>query len=153
MNFQKSNDTEEVSEDMRVAFLLHGSTTDEMWYNVDNIEWGTKVDEADSITKQGLKVKNKAIMLSELFRYMSWDDEKIPEAVSNRFSELTLKEYKSAIEIIQLILTSIEYSTGFSSVENNGKMDFEALTKYLTSYRKKMSLFREDPEGYLGIEK
>ncbi len=150
--FQEQDKLSEVSEDLRVAFLLHGSTPDDMWYNVDNIEWGNETDEEGKVTSQGLKIKDKKIMLSELFEYLTWDDEKIPNRISEEFMDLTLKEYKSAVHVIWLVLTSIEYSDWLSEVENNGKMDFEALDKYLVSYRKKMRLFRENPNDFLGSE-
>ncbi len=152
LNFQDNEDLSDVSENLRVALLLHGSTSNEMWYHVDNIEWGNEINEEDKIIKQGLKVKDKDIMLSELFKYMTWDDEKIPKNVSDRFSSLDIKEYKSAIHIIWLLLKSIEHSTWLSSVENNGKMDFEELQKYLVSYKKKINSFRKDPNDFLGIE-
>ncbi len=152
LSFQEKQNLSEVSEDLRVALLLHGSTPPEMWYNVENIEWGNEQSKKNKISIQGLKIKGKDIMLSELFEQITWDEEKIPNRVSERFTELTIDEYKSAIHIIWLILKGIEYSDSLSQVENNGVMDFEQLDRWLVSYRKKMNLFRENPNVFLGIE-
>ncbi len=153
LTFQEEHALQEVSEDLRVALLLHGSTPPEMWYNVENIEWGSKRNDENEIETQGLKIKNKNIMLSELFEQMTWDDEKVPSRVSEFFPNITTEEYKSASHIMWLILKSIEYSDWLAKVENMGKMDFEQLEKLLVSYRKKMKLFRENPNKFLGKEK
>jgi len=150
--FQEADKLSEVSEDLRVAFLLHGSTPNTMWYHVDNIEWGNEVDEENEIKSQGLKIKDKDIMLSDLFQQITWDDDTIPKNVSERFTDLTIAEYKSAIHLIYLLLRGIEYSSHLSQVENNGEMDFAVLDKWLVSYRKKMSSFRKDPNDFLGID-
>lgn len=152
--FQEEEDLSEVSEDLRVAMLLHGSTPDEMWYNVENIEWGNKRDSEDEIATQGLKIKGKDILLSELFEEIQqiiWDNKKIPTRVAKLFPQLTADEYKSAIHIIWLLLTAMEYSRYFSQVENGGQLDLEKVEKSLISYKRKMKLFRENPKEFLGI--
>ena len=146
----KNEDLADASEDIRVGFLLHGSTPKEMWYNVDTIEWGEEIDEDSNETiSQGLKIKGKDISLTELFEYLTWDsDIKIPSKISKRFPELTQSEFYSATRIMSLILTSIEWSNWLSEVENNGEMDYVELDKYLKSYKEKLTSFREDPEKY-----
>ena len=67
LDFQEEENLSEVSENLRAAFLLHGSTPEKMWYNVENIEWGSKKDEKNQIVIQGLKIRGKDILLSELF--------------------------------------------------------------------------------------
>lgn len=146
--FQEQDDLSEVSEDMRVAFLLHGSTPPDMWHHVNNIEWGNDLDEKNKVIGQGLKVKGKDIMLSDLFEQITWEDEKIPNRVADRFPEITSEEYKSATHLIWLLLRGMEYSDWLSQVENNGEMDLEQLKKWQVSYRKKMDLFREDPDDF-----
>ena len=147
---QKKEDLNEASENLRVALLLHGSTPEEMWHNVDAIEWGEELtDDKKEVIKQGLKIKNKDIPITEVFEYMTWDsDDEIPKKVADRFPELTQSEYYSATRIMSLLLSSMEWSDWLSEVENNGKMDFEELEKYLTSYKKKLKLFREAPDEF-----
>jgi len=146
----KKKNLQEVSENLRVAFLLHGSTPKEMWQNVDTIEWGEEIDkDDDSIISQGLKIKDKNIPLTELFECMIWNsDKKIPKKVAKRFPNLTQSEFYSATRIMSLLLSSIEWSNWLSQVENGGKMDFKELEGYLKSYKEKLNYFREDPENY-----
>ncbi len=40
LHLHEEKDLSEISEDLRIAFLLHGSTPEHMWYDVENIEWG-----------------------------------------------------------------------------------------------------------------
>ncbi len=69
----KKKDLVDVSEDIRVGFLLHGSTPKETWQIVDTIEWGEETaDESDEVINQGLRIKDKNISLPELFDYMTW---------------------------------------------------------------------------------
>lgn len=147
----KKEDLVDVSENIRVGLLLHGSTSKESWRIVDTIEWGEEIDEeSNEILSQGLKIKDKNISLTELFEYITWESEtKVPKKVAKRFPELTLSEYDVATRIMGLILSSIEWSCWLSEVENDGNMDFVELSKYLKSYKEKLGNYREDPENYV----
>lgn len=146
----KKEDLVDVSEDIRVGFLLHGSTPKEMWQIVDTIEWGEETaEESDEVIGQGIKIKDKNISLPELFDYITWESEhKIPKKVAKRFPELTQSEYYAATRIMGLVLSSIEWSKQLSEVENGGKPDSVELDKYLKLYKEKLGYYREDPENY-----
>lgn len=153
LGVQRHEKTEEISENIRVGLLMHGSTNDEMWQNVDTIEWGAKVNNQEEIYCQGISIKNKSIFLTDLFEHMIWDaEESIPPKVKERFPELTQSEYEAAISIISLLLSSFEWSDHLSKIEQGGKIDTETLEKHLKSYKKKMRLYRENPEAYLGYK-
>ena len=147
----KKQDLIDVSEDIRVGFLLHGSTPKEMWQIVDTIEWGEETaDESDEVINQGLRIKDKNISLPELFDNMTWESEhKIPKRVAKRFPELTQSEYYAATRIMGLIFSSIEWSQQLTEVENGGKLDSVVLDRYLKSYKEKLGYYREDPENYI----
>ena len=147
----KKEDLTEASENIRVGFLLHGSTPKEMWQIVDTIEWGEETaHESDEVIGQGLKIKDKNISLPELFDYMTWESEhKIPKRVAKRFPELTQSEYHAATRIMGLVLSSIEWSSWLSEVENGGKLDPAELDRYLKSYKEKLGYYRKDPENYI----
>lgn len=147
----KKEDLIDVSEDLRVGFLLHGSTPKEMWQIVDTIEWGEETaDESDEVINQGLRIKDKNISLPELFDNMTWESEhKIPKRVAKRFPELTQSEYYAATRIMGLIFSSIEWSQQLTEVENGGKLDSVVLDRYLKSYKEKLGYYREDPENYI----
>lgn len=152
LTLQEEGDLQNVSEDLRVAFLLHGSTSNEMWHNVDKIEWGSEYNGEGKLTRQGLSIKGKSIMLSDLFEAITPSIKQIPSHISKSFPGLTLDEFNSATHLMWLSLKSIEFSSGLSQVENNGTMDFNQLEKWLNSYKNKMALFRENPNGFLGLE-
>lgn len=135
---QKEEDLAEASENLRVAFLLHGSTSNAMWHHVENIEWGTEQSDKQHI-KQGLKIKNKDISLSELFEYITTEDDTIPQQVKERFPDLLLNEYKSAMRMMSLLLKSIEHSSWLAQVENKGILDMEQLEKSLIAYKKNLN--------------
>lgn len=147
----KKEDLIDVSEDIRVGFLLHGSTPKEMWQIVDTIEWGEETaDESDEVINQGLRIKDKNISLPELFDNMTWESEhKIPKRVAKRFPELTQSEYYAATRIMGLIFSSIEWKQQLTEVENGGKLDSVVLDRYLKSYKEKLGYYREDPENYI----
>lgn len=147
----KKEDLAEVSENIRVGLLLHGSTPKEMWQIVDKIEWGEETaDESDEVITQGLRIKDKNISLPELLDYITWKSEhKVPKRVAKRFPELTQSEYYAATRIIGLVLSSIEWSEWLSEVENGGKLDSVEINKYLKSYKEKLGYYREDSEDYI----
>ncbi len=150
LNFQEESDLEQASDYLRIALLLHGSTSDEMWHNMDNIEWGNKFEDG-AIIEQGLKVKGKNIMLSDLFEQMI-DDENIPLSLKKSYPHLLKEEYQSAIHIIYLILKSIEHNVYLSKIENEGNVDEKKLKTTFEAYQKKLQSFRENPNQFLGYD-
>ena len=151
LKFHKKEELEDISEDIRGGFLLHGSTPPDMWRNVENIEWGNKLNEENKVISQGLKVRGKDIMFSDILELIIWDNEVIPKRVAKQFPDLTIDEYKSVTHLIWLLSKSVEYSTWLSEVENNGKLDIEYMERLFISYRKKMKLYRKNPDDFLGI--
>lgn len=144
---QNEEDLFEVSEDLRAALLLHGSTPDHMWFNVERIAWLSEEDE-DGPIRQGLGLRGKNIFLSDIFESMTYDDE-IPENVKRDFPNLTKDEFTSATDIMWLLLSSTQWFDCLSSVENNGQLDMKQVKDWMISYRQKMNLFRKDPADYL----
>ncbi len=102
--------------------------------------------------RQGLKIKNKNIMLSDLFAKIVKENDPIPSRVTEAFPDLTKQEYQSATHLMWLLMIAIEYSGYYAQVENNGKMDFEQLESWLINYRKHLQQFRKNPRKYLGYE-
>lgn len=148
---QNDEDLTEVSENLRVALLLHGSTPDHMWYTVERLEWASELDEdKKEVTRQGLAIKGKKIFLSDLLYHIT-EDENIPKTVKEAFPELTQEEYNSATHVMYLMLSAMDWSKYDSQVENDGKLDLEALEKFKKSYKKKLKYFRDDPKDFLGI--
>ena len=147
---QADEDLDEVSEDLRVALLLHGSTPDDMWFNVERVSWLSKGEDED-VSRQGLGIKGKNIFLSDIFESMSYKAG-LFDNVKDDFPNLTEAEYLSALQIIWLIITATEWFSGYESIENDGKLDFEQMEIYLKSYKKKMKLFRDNPGDFLGYE-
>ncbi|UGS19921.1 hypothetical protein [Flavobacterium cyclinae] len=141
----------EASETIRVGFLLHGSTPKEAWQMVDTIEWGEEIEEeSQEVISQGLRIKDKNISLTELFDYMTWDSDAVrPQKVGERFPELKQSEYYAATRVMALVLSSIEWSSWLSEIEQDGKIDPSELEAFLTSYKEKLKNYRNDPENYV----
>jgi hypothetical protein len=146
---QNDEDLEEVSENLRIALLLHGSTATDMWFNVEKIGWISESDEYGG-QRQGLGLKGKQIFLSDLFDCMTSDAE-MPEQVKAKFPQLTQAEFDSAIHILWLQLLASEWHSSYSTIENEGEIDLVQVEKWMKSYRAKLRAFRADPGDYLGI--
>jgi len=150
---QNDEDLSEVSEDLRIALLLHGSTPPDMWFHVERMVWLTETTEISSFTstKQGLGIKREKLFLSELFARMT-ESREIPENVQSVYPELSEDEYESATHVMWLLLKSLEFSSNLNEVEDNGKLDVEQWEKWKVSYRKKLAAFREDPAVTIGYD-
>lgn len=146
-------EADEVSEKLRIALLLHGSTPDSMWFHVDRMAWVNFCDPTftESIT-QGLGIKNKSLLLSDiLIRIL--DKAEDDENYRQEFDELSNVEYKSALEIIRLLITSTNFYSGLHQVEQDSPDEYKrSVEKSLKSYHSKLDLFRKDPGDFLGIE-
>ncbi len=146
---QDDEDLSEVSENLRIALLLHGSTSEDMWFNVERISWLSETDENGEVDRQGLGIKGKNIFLSDIFESMTYDSN-IPERVKIDFPDLTDEEFESANHIMWLLLIAPQFFSSLSSIENEGNIDLDQVSKHLIGYRKKLAVFRKDPGDYLG---
>ena len=146
----EGEELEEVTDRLKAGLLLHGSTPDEMWFHAERVAWISKIEDGE-ITKQGLGLKDKGIFLSDLFEYIVWNEE-IPQQVQKEIPNITQKEYTSAIHIIWCLLSSLQWFSCLSSVENAGKLDEYTAERLITSYRRKLAMFRENPDSIIGQE-
>lgn len=141
---------EKATEMLRTAFLLHGSTTDEMWENVNMIEWGSeKSEETGEELRQGVRLKNKNLSLADFFYEVIWEEE-IPKRVKQKYPNITQKEYDSMMHLITLLLTSLQWNRIDNTLENNGEIEEDGINQYFKSYQKKLELYRENPKEFLG---
>jgi len=136
---------------MRVGLLLHGSTAEGTWLKVIRAAWLSEKDQ-DGGVRQGLGLEKQRIFLSDLFEEIIADG-KIPQTVRTAYPALTRSEYESATFLMWLILSSCQYFSGLASVENGGKLDRAAMDELVDGYVSKLKLFKDDPYGYLGLER
>lgn len=101
--------------------------------------------------EEGLGIKDTDILLSDLFSVIC-DTEEIPPSVLERFPNISKKQYESATRLIELLLTSLEWNSTDSMVENSGTVNKDEMDHLLSVYRKKLSLYRKDPEDFLGYD-
>lgn len=90
------------------AIFHDGSKTKGNTNCVKYIEYGNASVEGKLIkaSVQGLKIKNKALFLSEILCVLENVD--IPPTVSSRLPELTVNEWKACLRMATLLLNSLE---------------------------------------------
>lgn len=142
-----------VSERMRVALLLHGSTPEEMWFHVDRIAWITQRSSTSSESVlQGLGIRNTSILLSDILIKILDKAEK-DDTYRMEFDELSIAEYKSALHIIRLLMGAMDFCSVLNEVEQDSPEEYQrAVETFMKSYQAKLDFFRKDPGVFLGID-
>lgn len=144
---------EEVSEKLRIALLLHGSTPGSMWFHVDRLAWVTENDEIfPNHKRQGLGVLDKSILLSDiLLRVLDKAEE--DQAYRKEFDELTDEEYRTALHSIKLLMTSFDFCSTLNQVEQDNPVEYQlAVEKFIRSYTAKLQYFRTNPAKFLDAD-
>ncbi len=128
----------------RAGLLLHGSTADSAWPTVERVAW---IEQKEGI--QGPGLINENIYLADLVNALKYEAD-VPEAVRERYPDLSLRAYRAGLHVVWLLLSQLNYQDSLSSVENGGVLDEDAAEKMLLNYIGKLKSYREDPEDYLG---
>ena len=149
--FQEDDKLGDISENIRSAFLLHGSTPNHMWYAVDNIEWESYLNHDDEISQQGIGIKKLGILLSDFFLEIL-SDEKVEKLVQDKFPELSKVEVESNLWLIFSLLRLLEWSRNDMILEQNEFENSKEIPRSIDSMKKKLELFRKDPDEYLGLK-
>lgn len=147
-NESSEQDLHEISENFRIALLLHGSTSTDMWFNFERLAWHSKTDESGTL-RQGLGLRGKEIFLLDIFEDIFHND-RILEAINSELSHLTEDELEDSVHTILLLLWATEFCSQLNQVENGGVLDHNQLKKWYKSYREKLANFRLDPGEFLG---
>lgn len=144
---------EEVSEKLRIALLLHGSTPGTMWFHVDRLAWVTESNESFSNHRiQGLGIKNKSILLSDILLRLLDKAEEDPN-YRNEFDELNDEEYRTALHSIKLLMTSLDFCSTLHQVEQDSPTEYQlAVEKFIRSYKSKLQKFRNNPGEFLDAD-
>ena len=147
---QGSNSIRETSDQVKAGLLLHGSTAERTWCEVEKMDWLSSKDEDGSI-RQGLGLSTQNLFLSDLLDAITESDE-IPEAVRESYPDLSKRDYVAGVHMISLLLSAFEYYDGLSSVEDGGKLDTSEATRLVVGMIAKLQAFRQDPYGFVGRE-
>ena len=145
-----SENLSNVSDRIRAGLLLHCSTAEETWFKVDKIAWLSEDD--NGVSRQGLGFEKQRVFFTDLIDELSVD-ERLFTIVKEKFPELTKSDIDDAMFFIWHILSSIQFFTELSSVENDGELDPSEKEFLLENYQSKWKLFKDDPYDYLGINK
>jgi len=134
----------EISDKVRAAFLLHGSTASESWPAVDHIQWSVENDERGKPVRRGITYDG--IFLSDLFEELT-GPEGIPSHVASKYPGLSPERYQEAVWVIWLILSSVQWFEYLASVEDeiDSKSQGNAL---IANYIQKLHRFRKHPENF-----
>lgn len=148
-NKSSADQMENISERLKAALLLHGSTSHEMWNMVEKISWENHSTSEDGhpITNQGLMLKGTDVLLSDFFNLIS-EDKKTLEHIRTLYPEINRETIASALHMIWLLLKSVEWSKTYEDVEIYGNSDNAEREKKLENYQRKLREFREAPDDY-----
>lgn len=144
---------EEVSEKLRIALLLHGSTPGSMWFHVDRLAWVTENDEVfPNYKRQGLGLRDKSILFSDILLRLL-DKAEDDQEYRKEFDELTDEEYRTALHSIKLLMTSFDFCSTLNQVEQDNSVEYQlAVEKFIRSYKSKLQQFRINPGEFLDAD-
>ena len=138
-----SKNLAEASDRLRAGLLLHGSTADSAWPTVERIAW------TGDEHLQGPALVSNQLFLADIVTALRAANE-IPEEVSERYPDLTVRDYQAGLHVIWLLLSQHYYCSDFSQLENGGELDVEEADKLMKSYLAKLEIYRSNPEEFLG---
>src|SRR5580698_5403813 len=90
-----------ISDKVRAAFLLHGSTAPESWPAVEHLQWSTDTGKLFKTVREGITYDG--IFLSDLFEELVVPDG-IPPHIASKYPQLSPEGYREALRFIWLIL-------------------------------------------------
>lgn len=135
---------EEISEKIRAALLLHGSTASDLWPAVEHIHWGTENDERAQPVRCGITYDG--IFLSDLFEELTRPDG-IPPHVACKYPGLSPQRYREAVRFTWLILSSVQWFEELAPVEDEADTNATG-DALLANYIQKLQHFRKHPEDF-----
>lgn len=147
------SDLDEASENLRVAFLLHGSTAGDMWFHVERIAWQSAYDESNKLLRQGLAIGEEPTFLSDaLIRIL--DKAAEDPGYRKEFDELNDYEYATTLHLLKLLSTAVDFNASLNTVEidSHSSEYQQSLEKSLTAYKTKLKNFRSNPKEFLDAD-
>lgn len=141
-NLQCEQDLDEVSMTLKSALCVHCSTSSETTKQINELAWLSQSEEG-ALVKQGIGLAKPNVFLSELFETLI-EDSNIPKSVTERFPTLTKDQYSTGLDMIWHLLSSMQYWSELSSVENGGILKTEERDKILSGYRKYLEGFKHN---------
>jgi hypothetical protein len=134
----------EISDRIRAAFLLHGSTASESWPAVQHIQWDTEHNADGVPIRRG--ITSDGIYLTDLFESLEIRDG-IPSHLASKYPGLSPDGYREALRVIWLILSSVQWFGELVSVEDEADSRVRGET-LLADYIQKLHHFRKHPEDF-----
>lgn len=140
---QQESDLEQASEVVQSALCLHCSTSGETMEKILEMGW-LSYSKDEKLVKQGLGLSEPNVFLSDLFEELIEDD-KMPQRIKDRFPEITQQQYDSGLDMIWWLLSSLQYWSQLSSVENQGVLDEAEADKLLKGHKRWLNSFKKEP--------
>lgn len=133
----------EVTDRLKAGLLLHASTAEETWAQVERIAWvrGEGV--------QGLGVARTGTLALAIFEALI-GDHLLPEHVAREFPGLSQADYEAAVLVLWAVVSQVCFYDGVNSVENGGALDQAESERLIANYREKLALHRKDPGAFFG---
>ena len=147
--YSEASDLEEISDLVKAGFLLHGSSSNNMWKTVEDIAWKSHSTEEDglTVTEQGITLVPSGILLTDLLGVIS-EDETLINHVRETYPEISSDAFQSAMHIIWLLLKSVQWSKAHEEIESEIDTDGVQRKKSLKAYQRKLKDYRKDPKDY-----
>lgn len=133
----------EVTDRLKAGLLLHCSTAEETWADVERVAWVRE----DGV--QGLGVARTGTLALAIFEALV-GDHVLPEHVAREFPSLSQADYEAAILVLRALVSQVCFYDGLNSVENGGALDEAESERLIANYREKLAMYREDPDEFVG---
>lgn len=140
---QKDSELEEATKDIQSALCAHCSTSGETMEKIIQMGW-LSLSDKDGLVKQGLGLKKSNVFISDIFEELIEVDE-MPERITKRFPNLTQKEYSTALDMIEWLLSSLQYWEELHAVENGGIIEESEKEKILIGYKRWLDSYKREP--------
>ncbi|RZA00493.1 MAG: hypothetical protein EOO68_11230 [Moraxellaceae bacterium] len=132
------SELENATSKMRAGLLLHGSTSDENYRCVNNLQWSSSYDEDQAVWRQGIATVDGQIFIADLVESLM-DLPNMHASLLAEYPGLTAKGLDASLQAIWLIISAVQMYSQLREVEvDEAQVDVEkrvaAMTKHFNHH-------------------
>ncbi|HEY6530422.1 MAG TPA: hypothetical protein VIZ65_17170 [Cellvibrionaceae bacterium] len=107
---------ESATDKLRAGLLLHGSTSDENYQCVKNLQWANSYDEDQVIWRQGIATTDGQVFISDLVESLM-DVPNLHDSMLAEHPNLTKEGLEAGLQAVWLIVSAVQMYSQLLEVE------------------------------------
>lgn len=119
------SELENATRKIRAGLLLHGSTSDENYQCVKNLQWSSSYDEDQVVWRQGIATSDGQIFIADIVESLM-DVPNLRDSLLAEYPGLTAKGLDASLQAVWLIVSAVQMYSQLLDVEiDESQIDIE----------------------------